>query len=395
MTRNTTGASIVGWAETDAFGELPDTDVTAMQEQVAAEAMSRADLTPSEVDGLVVSPPTGESAGLYAGSLAEELGLLPGLKHGSVGAIGGASLVQNVAVAAQQVAHGPCENVLVIACNKLATGSGGRDEAVENMARVGHPQFESPYGPLIPSMYALAARKHMHEHGTTEAQLAKIAAVTYEHAAAQPEGRAFITEPKTPDEVLDSPMIATPLTLDQCSLVTDGGCGLIVTTEERAHAEYDVPIDVLSFGEYDTHESIHQMPDLTRTGAREAGEQAMGAAGVTHDDLDVLEIYDCFTITVLCVLEDLGFCRKGEGGDLVESGAIELGGRWPTNTHGGLLAQSHHGAAGLMHVVEGVRQLRGEAGPTQVDGAETALVHGNGGILSSQTVAILERGDAS
>jgi acetyl-CoA acetyltransferase len=394
MIHATTGGSIVGWAETDEFGRIPDRGLDELNQQVAYDAMERAGLTPDDVDGLVTSAPTNDPAGLYASELAEELGLLPGLKHGSVGAIGGATDVQNLAVACQQVSAGHCENVLVIGCGKLATGSwGDSDDAVEQMADVGHEQFEMPFGAFIPSMYALPARRHMEEYGTTPEHLANLTSIHYEHASRQPPKRSFINEPKSAEEILQSPMVSTPLTLDQCALVTDGGSAIVVTSEERAHADYDAPVDVLSFGQYATHEKIHQMMDLTRTGAREAGQQAFGSAGLAQDDIDVLELYDCFSITVLQVLEDLGFCEKGEGGDLVESGELELGGKWPVNTHGGELAQSHHGPSGLMHIVEGVRQLLGEGGGTQVEDAERALIHGNGGILSTQSVAILERGD--
>ncbi|WP_128904761.1 thiolase family protein [Halorubrum amylolyticum] len=394
MTRNNTGASIIGWGETD-FGEVPDKDYNDLNEQAAYEAMEQANVTPDEVDGIIAAPPIGgdELGAVGASALAEHLGLMPGLKYGSMQSIGGASHIQHLLQAAEAINSGLCENVLVLAADNMATGL-GRDAAVEAMAGAGHGEFETPYGPLIPSMYALAARKHMEEYGTTQEQLAKIASIEYEHASLQPKERAQINESKTVEEVLESPMIATPLTLDQCSLVSDGGAALIVTDSESAHADHDTPIDILSVGEYDTHESIHQMPDLTTTGARQAGKQAFAAADVEHDDLDVIQIYDCFTITVLEVLEDLGFCEKGEGGELVESGELELDGKWPMNTHGGELAQAHPGGpGGLMHITEAVRQLWGEAGATQVEDAETALVHGNGGILSTQTVAILERGD--
>ncbi|WP_255197629.1 thiolase family protein [Halorarius litoreus] len=390
----TTGGSIVGWAETERFGRIPEKDLEELNQQVAYDAIADAGLELDDVDGLVASAPTDEPAGLYVSELAEELGLVDGLRHGSTGGIGGASTLQNLHVACQQVASGQCENILVIGCGKLATGSWGDEaDAVEQMASIGHAQFETPYGPFIPSMYALPARRHMHDHGTTPEQLAKLTAIHYDHAAMQPDERSFTNETKTPEEILESPMIASPLTLDQCSLVTDGGCGIVVTSEERAHADYDVPVDVVSFGEHATHEKVHQMQDLTRTGAREASQAAFEAADLDHDDIDVVELYDCFSITVLQVLEDLGFCEYGEGGALVDSGELELDGKWPLNTHGGELAQSHHGPSGLLHVVEAVRQLRGEGGPTQVEDAEHALVHGNGGVLSCQNVAILERGD--
>jgi acetyl-CoA acetyltransferase len=325
--------------------------------------------------------------------MAEELGLTTdGFRHGSVGTIGGASYVEAVEIAEHVVGNGQCDHVLIIGCDKLATGI-GRDEMVENMSEIGHPQFEAPYGPLIPSQYALAARRHMKEHGTTEEQLAEVASVMYDHAAMQPEERTFIQEGKTAEEVMESPMIATPLTIDQCSLVTDGGAAVVVSEADYAHENTEKPVDILSATAESTHEMIHMSEDLTSSAAKSTGERAMAEAEVDQDDLDWLGIYDCFSITVLAVLEDLGFCEKGEGGELIESGAIRHDGKWPTNTHGGLLAQSHHGTAGLMQVVEGARQLRNEAGAGQVDDVETALVHGNGGIMSNHSVSILQRGD--
>jgi acetyl-CoA acetyltransferase len=391
MSETVANASITGWGET-AFGKLPDKDFHEMLETVAYDALERANLRPGDVDGVIASAPSvsPESTELFGGVLAEELGFAPGFKHGSSGTVGGASHVQALEMANHVVGTGQCEHVLVLGLDKLATGY---DEGiVEDYSTVSHPEFEAPYGPLIPSLYALAARRHMDAYGTTEEQLAEVAAITYDHAAMQPDSRAFINESKTAAEVLESPMIATPLTIDQCSLVTDGGCAVVVSEKEYAHGQTEKPIDILSAVGETSHESIHQMPDLTTTAAKGAGERAFEEAGVSHDDLDWLGIYDCFTITVLAVLEDLGFCAKGEGGDFVESGAIERDGKWPMNTHGGLLAQSHHGSAGMMQLVEGVRQLRHEAGNGQIDDVETALIHGNGGILSSHTVAILEGG---
>lgn len=389
-----TNASIIGWGETS-FGELPDQDYHDLVEEAAYEALERADLRPGDVDGFITTPRIGQddSSVVGAATLAEHLGLMPGLRYASLGAVGGATHIQHLAQAAQAIEDGFVENVLILSVDNLATGI-GRDAAVRAMANVGHPEFEQPYGPLIPSMYALAAKKHMDEFGTTSRQLAEVAAIGYKHAAEQPDHRSQTHTMKSPDEILESPMIASPLTLDQCSLVSDGGGALVVTDAEMAHEQHDAPIDILGVGEYTTHESISQMPDLTETGARQAGEQAFERAGVTHDDIDVIEIYDCFTITVLLALEDLGFCEKGESGELVESGELELGGKWPMNTHGGQLAQAHSGSpAGMMHITEAVRQLRGEADPTQVPDAETALVHGNGGALSTQTAGILQRGD--
>lgn len=384
-------ASIVGWGETE-FGVLDDRSYAELVQEAAYSALEDASLKPADVDGLCVAPDVYRGIEL-AEMVAAELGILPGLSYGTTYPLGGASHIQYLAQAAQAINSGMCENVLLLAVGKPASGLETSDaDATEAMSR-GGTEFEVPYGPLIPSQYALAARAHMNRYGTTERQLARIASIQYRFASNQREERVQIHEPKSVDEVLESPMIATPLTLDQCSLITDGGAALVVTSRDRARADYENPVEILSVAGYHTHDQIREMEDLTTTGARQAGKRAFEDAGVTHDDLDVIMIYDCFTNTVLTVLEDLGFCDKGEGGALVESGELEPGGSWPMNTHGGELAQAHPiSAGGMMHITEAVRQLRGEAEAMQVDDARTALVHGNGGILSTQTVTILQRG---
>lgn len=387
-----TGASIVGWGETEAFGELEGKDYLDLNREAAYDALDRAGLAPKDIDGLLTTAPMdAESPLTYDERLAEELDLTRGgLNYAGLDGIGGASYVQDLGVAASLVADGTCESVLIVAADTLA--GRGRQETVDDFAAVLDPDFEQPYDAFLPAMYALAARKHMDVYGTTEEQLAGVAEIAYRHAAMQPRERVYMNEEKTVEDILDSSMVADPLTRDQCSLITDGGGAVIVTDSDYAHKAYDTAVDILGVGTRVTHDSITQMPDLTRTGAAAAGREAFEAAEVGHDDLDVVEIYDCFTNVPITVLEDLGFCRKGEGGSLVESGDLELGGSWPMNTHGGLLAQSHHGSGGLIHITEAVRQLRDEAGKTQIDGADTALVHGNGGVMSSQSVAILERG---
>lgn len=371
------------------MGKLPDRETLDLTQEAAYRAMEMADVTPRDVDGLIGSTGT-DMVG--ASELGEYLGLMPGMSFGSAPAIGGSAHVQSLAQAEQAVTSGFCEYVLIVAAGRLATGAGS-DATVEGLAGgAGHSEFEGPYGPLLPSMYALAARKHIAEYGTTDRQLAKIASIAYMHASKQRPERAHLNEGKDVDSILEGPMVSSPLTRDQCSVISDGGAAILVTSTENARRNHEDPIAISSVAEHDTHETIFQMPDLTTTGAVEAGEKAFSKADVDHDDIDVLQIYDCFTNVPLVVLEDLGFCEKGSGGELVESGELELGGRWPMNTHGGLLAQAHPGrSGGLMHVTEAVRQLRGEAEKTQVEGAEFALVHGNGGVLSTHTVGILER----
>lgn len=371
------------------MGKLPDRETLDLTQEAAYSAMKMANVSPRDVDGLIGSTGT-DMVG--ASELGEYLGLMPGMSYGSAPAIGGSSHVQSLAQAKQAVASGFCDYVLIVAAGRLATGAGS-DATVEGLAGgAGHSEFEGPYGPLLPSMYALAARKHMDRYGTTERQLAKIASIAYKHASMQRPERAHLNKEKTIDEVLDGPMVSSPLTRDQCSVISDGGAAVLVTSNENARKNHDSAITIRSVAEHNTHETIHQMPNLTTTGAKQAGQEAFRSAGRSPDDIDVIQIYDCFTNAALLVLEDLGLCEKGEAGALVESGDLEIGGRWPMNTHGGLLAQAHPGrSGGLMHITEAVRQLRGEAEKTQVDGAETALVHGNGGVLSTHAVSILER----
>jgi acetyl-CoA acetyltransferase len=370
------------------MGKLPDRETIDLTQDAAYEAMAMADVTPRDVDGIIGSTGT-DMVG--ASELGEKLGLMPGMQFGSAPSIGGSSHVQSLAQATQVVTSGFCEYVLVVAAGRLATGAGS-DATVEGLAGgAGHSEFESPYGPLIPSMYALAARKHMAEFGTTPDQLARVASIAYDHASLQRDNRTQIHEGKTVEEILGGPLVASPLTRDQCSVISDGGAAVLITGGENARANHDRPVEITGVAEHDTHETIHQMPNLTTTGAEQAGREALQIADTDIDAIDVIQIYDCFTNVPIVVLEDLGFCEKGAGGEFVESGALELGGRWPMNTHGGLLAQAHPGrSGGLMHITEAVRQLRGEAESTQVEDARTALVHGNGGVLSTHAVGILE-----
>ncbi|RYG87214.1 MAG: thiolase family protein, partial [Alphaproteobacteria bacterium] len=251
-------------------------------------------------------------------------------------------------------------------------------------------QYERPFGPLIPAMYALAANRHMHEYGTTPEQLAEVAVTMRRHAGLNPNAQA--RDPITIDDVLNSKMIATPLHMLDCSLVSDGGGALVVSRADAARDMRRRPVELLGAGEGHLNEHIHQAPSLTTTGARISGARAFDMAGLTPREMDFAMLYDCFTITALLQLEDLGFCKAGEGGPFVANGGIGLGGRLPVNTHGGLLSHGHPGRpGGIFHIIEAVRQLRGECGDRQVEAASLGLVHGNGGILSTHSTLILGR----
>jgi acetyl-CoA acetyltransferase len=289
------------------------------------------------------------------------------------------------------------ETVLVVTADNMLSGLSGpggvnRDGAVRKMAsQAAHPEFEAPFGPTVPALYAMLARRHMHEFGTSPEHLAKLAVLQRDHALLHPNATA--TSRITVEDVLQSRLVAAPLHLLDCAVVTDGGGALIVTTLERSRSLKNHPVQVLGSGAGAGHEHVSRMPDLTTvTGAVNSGRLAFAQAGVTHTDLDVLEIYDPFTIALLMFLEDLGFCEKGEGGDLIDSGALSLGGSMPLNTNGGLLSYAHGGiSGGIIQPVEAVRQLQHVAGARQVENAELALVHGNGGVCSSQSTMILAR----
>jgi acetyl-CoA acetyltransferase len=251
-------------------------------------------------------------------------------------------------------------------------------------------EFEMPLGAIAPAqLYAPMARRHMELYGTTSRQLAEIAVSTRHNAILN--GRAMMTKPITIEDHQASRMISDPLRLLDCSLESDGGAAVIVSSPERARALAKKPIWIMGVaeGHPDSPSAITQRPDMTRLGLAKAAPKAFAMAGVTHNDIDVAEVYDCFTYIVLCQIEDMGFCNKGEGGGFVSGGTISLTGRLPINTHGGLLSQAH--MAGMNHIVELVRQLRGEAGRAQVKDAEIGLVTGYGD-MGDGSIAIMRRG---
>jgi acetyl-CoA acetyltransferase len=272
--------------------------------------------------------------------------------------------------------------------NQLSNVS--RDAAVAQIAGAGwaHPEYEAPYGPLVPTLYALVAQRHMHEYGTTPEQMAEVAVAIRGHAALNPLAQK--REPITVADVMSSRMITSPLRMLDCAIVSDGAAAFVVTARKDVKKR---PVRVLGQGYGFTHTYIGEHDHIATTGAVQSGRMAFEMAGVRPADIDVAELYDCFTITVIAELEDLGFCPKGEGGRFVEGGRIRLGGELPVTTHGGLLSAVHPGlAGGMFHVVEAVRQLRGECGERQVPDAELALAHGNGGIIGIHCTLVLGRG---
>ena len=266
---------------------------------------------------------------------------------------------------------------------KLGTGGKIAGGQVANDAL----QYESPYGNPLVGAYAMAAKRHMHEFGTTSEQLAKIAVGVREFAMENPD--AMYRTPLTVDDVLASRMVADPLHLLDCCAITDGGGAVVMTTAERASDLPQPPVHVLGAAARQTHWNIGQMPDFTTTAAVAAAAEAFGRAGLTPADVDMLMLYDSFTITCLMLLEGLGFCGRGEGGPFAQEGHLRKGGRLPLNTDGGGLSACHPGKRGIFLIIEAVRQLRGQAGPVQVPDCRVALTAGSGGWLSCMGVLLL------
>ncbi len=375
--------AIVGVAESD-YGRVPHMTEMQLHAQATWRALEESGLHKNDIDAVFCSS---HSLGMPTVMLCEYLQLFP--RYTDSTSIGGSSFEAHLNHAVAAIRTGKCEVALITyASTQLSSrgrmiGTGGRP------ATIPEATYEAPYGNTLVGAYAMAARRHMHQYGTTSEQLAEIAVITRRHAALNP--LAMYREPITIQDVLNSRMIADPLHLLDCCVVSDGGGAVLVTTEERAHDLKQTPVFVLGSSESHTHAHISQMPDMTVTAAAITAPRAFAEAGVTPAEIDMAMIYDSFTITVLLLLEDLGFCKKGEGGSFVQDGRVALGGQLPINTDGGGLSSNHPGMRGIFLIIEATRQLRGQCGPRQVEGARLAVAHGSGGVLSSQATTILGR----
>ena len=318
--------------------------------------------------------------------IGEYLGLRPTWIDGT--GVGGSAWVvlAEHAVAAIQAGHADVI-VLVYGSTSRADLKTSHRRANLSFGARGPVQFDAPYGHALIAKYAMAARRHMHEFGTTIEQLAEISVSTRFNAGLNPD--AYYREPLTIDDVQNSPMIADPLTKLHCCIRSDGGGAIVLTSEERAKDLPRAPIYVLGSGETSSHTTMSEWEDFTESPAVRSGDLAFARAGLTPADVDLCEIYDAFTPMVLFSLEALGFCAKGEGGPFVEDGKLRVGGALPTNTDGGGLSACHPGMRGMFLMVEAVRQLRGEAGDRQVPDARIACVNGTGGWFSSAATLLL------
>ncbi|MGM9379924.1 thiolase C-terminal domain-containing protein [Streptomyces antibioticus] len=381
--------AVVGVALSDC-GRVDDATAYALHAQAARRALADAGLDRSRVDGFA-------SAGL--GTLApvevaDYLGLRPTWVDST--SVGGATWEVMAAHAADAIATGHTNAVLLVyGSTARADIRAGRRTGTFAFGGGGPLQFEVPYGHTLVAKYAMAARRHMLQFGTTIAQLAQIAVQARANAALNPE--AMFRDPVTVDDVLSGPMIADPFTKLHCCLRSDGGAAVLLAAEEYVRDCRTAPVWVLGTGEHVSHASLSEWEDFTVSPAAVSGRLAFARAGVRADEVDFAEIYDAFTYMTLVTLEDLGFCAKGEGGAFVEKGRLLVaGGELPVNTDGGGLSAQHPGMRGLFLLVEAVRQLRGEAGERQVrrpDGElpRLGVASGTGGWFCSSGTVVLGR----
>jgi acetyl-CoA acetyltransferase len=371
------GAAIIGAAESDLGKVAEEMSPIDLMAQGTFRALADCGVALKDVDGLFCAT---AQARLSVLALAEYLGIQPAFIGSTI--VGGSSFEYHVAHAAGAIALGLC-NVAVVAYGSTQRSIGRRAASMREI----NP-YETPFRPFMPSSaYALAASRHMHQYGTTREQLAAVAVAARDWALLNPV--AWEKKPLTIPEVLNARMVSYPFTVRDICLVTDGGGAIVLTSADRARSFKKPPVYVLGCGQSITHNAISSMPDLTVTGAVASGKEAYAMAKLGPGDVDAVELYDAFTLNTMLFLEDLGFCKKGEGGAFVSDGRIGPKGSLPVNTNGGGLSYCHPGMYGLFVLIEAVRQLRGECGARQVKDCEVAIAHGNGGVLSSQSTVIL------
>ncbi|MCZ7530088.1 MAG: transporter [Acidimicrobiia bacterium] len=382
-------ACIVGIGETD-YCRRPGSGMSQLgiQLQASVRAIDEAGLKPSAIDGIMPFPNLGR-AEEFAANLGCE-----NLRFAATVGMGGAAPVASLQDAAAAVMSGTASYVLLPAGWNGYSGSRARQTVTDDTASIPGGaiarDYYLPYGfTAPPQWYSVIARRHMEEFGTKSEQLGLIAVAMREHAQRNP--RAVMRGRRiTLDDYMDSRMLADPYRVLDCCLETDGAAAVVVTSAERARDLPTKPVTIVSAarGQPYPADEITNRDDLFKTGLTIAAPEAFGKAGITPDDVDFAMIYDCFTFEVLQQLEEAGFCERGEGGAFVEDARIELGGELPVNTHGGLLAEAH--VLGMSHIVEAVRQLRGEAEERQVESAETGIVTGWGD-FGDGSIAVLAR----
>jgi acetyl-CoA acetyltransferase len=368
---------IVGVGNT-AYGKLPGWSHVALNVEAIKRALDDAGLNKDDVDGVLTKAPTSDFQMLYSARVAQALGISPGVTATIDQA--GASNIGLIWYAMSVIDAGMAEVVVCSYGDNPLTGSRAAYRRIAG--------DEAAYGLMgAPAGYALITRRYMAEFGLKPEQLAAVAIACRKHAALNPN--AQFRDPITLEDYFNSRFVVEPLRLYDCCPITDGGAAVVVTTEERARDLKKPPVHILGVGQSHPAKDLVLRENWTTSGAKESGRVAFEMAGITPQDVDVVQLYDCFTIVPIITLEDYGFCKKGEGGAFVEGGRIELGGELPLNTSGGLLAET--GMPGMQLIIEAVRQLRGECGPRQVPGAKIAVVSNQGGIMTTHATLVLGR----
>lgn len=371
------GKSAIVAASTYGIGECAGLSSMDLAVSASASALGQVGLTPGDVDGLFIGLPDDFLSGL---TFAEYLGIQPRVTENN--RTGGSAFLTHAMWAALAIESGQCDVALIAYGSNQRTAAGGLLSAMRP------PTYEIPYKLIRPvGAYALATSRYMHQYGLRREQLGEVAIAARCWAQLNPE--AFMRDPLTMEDYLNARMVADPLSVRDCCLVTDGAAAVVMVSAERAKHLTKKPVYLLGAAAATDHRDITSMPDLTVTAAVQSGARAFAQAGVKPADIDLVELYDAFTINTILFLEDLGFCRKGEGGHFVQGGRIAPGGELPVNTNGGGLSCVHPGMYGLFTMVEATQQLMDLAGKRQVKDANLAVAHGNGGELSSQVTLVL------
>jgi acetyl-CoA acetyltransferase len=372
------GKTVIAGVGHTVHGKLPGVTPLSMTVEAARGALADAGVEKDAVDAVFCKYPTSTFSSMYGQQVAEALGIQP--RIGGVWDQGGATNISMISFAAMAIQNGQCEVALVTTADNPRTGTRQAYERAWGDDAI-HGWFGTPGG------YAMIAQRHMAEYGTSSEQLGAIAVAARKHGAANPD--AHLRKPLTIEEHQESPLIVAPLHRHDCCLISDGGAAVVVMSARRA-ADLGVaqPVPILGFGQGQTSYEVALRPTLTSTGAKVSAATAFAMAGITPKDVDVAQLYDCFTIAPLLAIEDYGFCGPGEAGGFVQDGGVELGGNLPINTSGGLLSET--GMPGMQLVIEGVRQIRGTS-TTQVDDAEVSVVSNQGGVMHTHSTLVLGR----
>jgi acetyl-CoA acetyltransferase len=373
--------AIVGIGETP-VGKLPDRTALSLRLEASVAAMRDAGIDKREIDGVITTQMRSHPQPNYSALLSERLGITP--NYVTDISLGGAAAASMVVNAAATIASGLCSTVLCVSGDSRSSAR-ARSQSRRRLVSDAEDLRNLFGAGAAPIQYALAARRHMHEYGTSSRQFGAVAVACRRHAGMNPT--AQMRQPITIEDHQNSPLIADPFRLLDCSLISDGAAALIVTWADRTGDCRQPPVYLMGTGYSCKHSEIASSRSMTTTAARGAARQAFETAGVVPSDVDVAELYDCFTAVVVVTLEDYGFCQKGEGGFFVEGGRIELGGELPVNTHGGLLSHAHIG--GISHLTESVIQLRHQAGLRQVKDARLAVASGQCGELGIHVTLLL------